>query len=323
MSEDVIRAAGLSKHFGSVRALDGLDLAVQPNEVFGFLGPNGAGKSTMIRILLDIIRPTAGTVSVFGRRPDHRDPSLRSSIGYLPGELRLPERSTAGAYLDYLARLRSGRGRGEIDLLADRFKLDLTRHIGDLSKGNKQKIGVIQAFMHEPELLVLDEPTSGLDPLLQHTFQQLVRERCELGATVFMSSHVLSEIEDIADRVAIIRSGRLVDVDDLHHLRHKAGQTVELRFADPVDERAFAPINNISELVLLPDTRTGGSVLSAVLRGEPDQLLKAAAKHRVIGWSAADRELEDLFLDFYREPGEANGTADLDRMPAMRSVHHA
>lgn len=333
MTQDVIRAAGLSKHFGPVRALDGLDLAVDRNEIFGFLGPNGAGKSTMIRILLDLIRPTAGTVSVLGRRPNHRDASLRSSIGYLPGELRLPDRSTAGAYLRYLARLRSGRGRGEIDLLAERFKLDLTRKIGDLSKGNKQKIGVIQAFMHEPELLILDEPTSGLDPLLQHAFQQLVRERCELGATVFMSSHVLSEIEDIADRVAIIRSGRLVDIDDLHRLRHKAGQTVELRFAYPVAEGPFAEIANISDLVLVPDTRTGGSVLSAVLRGEPDQLLKTAAKHHVIGWSAADRELEDLFLDFYREPGEPNGTeandpemnddADPDRVLMRESVRRA
>jgi ABC-2 type transport system ATP-binding protein len=301
MTSDSIRATDLSKHFGPVRALDGLDLQVGHGEVFGFLGPNGAGKSTLIRILLDLIRPTAGTVSVLGRRPNHREPDLRASIGYLPGELRMPERSTAGAYLHHLARLRAGRGAEEIAPLAERFNLDLRRRIGKLSKGNKQKIGLIQSFMHEPELLILDEPTSGLDPLLQREFHQLVRDRRNLGVTVFMSSHVLSEIEDIADRVAIIRSGRLVDVDDLHTLRTKAGQAVEFTFSDEVDRAAFAAISTISDVALETDPRTGGSILSCVLRGEPDQLLKAAAKHRVVGWTAAERELEDLFLDFYRE----------------------
>jgi ABC-2 type transport system ATP-binding protein len=310
---DAIRAAGLSKHFGPVRALDGLDLGVGYGEVFGFLGPNGAGKSTMIRILLDLIRPTAGTVSVLGRRPDHREPQLRASIGYLPGELRMPERSTAGAYLHYLARLRAGRGVEQIDPLAERFNLDLTRRIGKLSKGNKQKVGVIQSFMHQPELLILDEPTSGLDPLLQREFQELVRVRCDLGATVFMSSHVLSEIEDIADRVAIIRSGQLVDVDDLRTLRHKAGQVVEFRFANPVDDEAFAAIPTISDTIVRPDPQTGGSILTCVLRGEPDQLLKAAANHRVVAWSATDRELEDLFIDFYREPGEVDPHPTVER----------
>ncbi|MGI9595280.1 MAG: ABC transporter ATP-binding protein, partial [Acidimicrobiales bacterium] len=295
------RTTGLTKHFGPVKALDGLDLQVTKGEVFGFLGPNGAGKSTTIRILLDLIRPTAGTAEVLGRRPDDLGPRSRARIGYLPGELRMPDRSTAGQYLRYLARLRGGRGLDHIDRLAERFDLDQSKAIGKLSKGNKQKVGVIQAFMHDPELLILDEPTSGLDPLLQHEFQDLARERCHTGATVFMSSHVLSEIEDIAERVAIIRSGRLVDIDDLKTLRRRAGQLVELRFAETVPIDAFSPISNISDLTIEPDSRNGGSVLTCVLRGEPDRLLKAAADHRVVGWNAADRELEDLFLDFYRE----------------------
>ena len=302
----VIKTTSLTKHFGDVRALDGLDLTVDQGEIFGFLGPNGAGKSTTIRILLDLIRPTSGSVEVLGCQLDDTGPELRGRIGYLPGELQMPTRSTAGGYLDYLARLRGGRGLDQIAELAERFTLDLTRSIGKLSKGNKQKIGVIQAFMHDPELLILDEPTSGLDPLLQHEFQALIDERRDRGATVFMSSHVLSEIEEVAGRVAIIRSGRLVDIDDLRTLRHRAGQDIELRFAQHVDLAVFSTIEGVSEAELVAGVDDDeGSVLTCVLRGAPDELLKAAAHHRVLGWKAADRELEHLFLDFYREEAGA------------------
>ncbi len=310
VQETVIRTTALTKHFGDVRALDGLDLAVERGEIFGFLGPNGAGKSTTIRILLDLLRPTSGTVELLGERGLGAGPDTRARIGYLPGELRMPRRTVAGRYLQYLADLR-GKGAEEIASLAARFNLDLDRSIEKLSKGNKQKIGVIQAFMHRPELLILDEPTSGLDPLLQHEFQALVHERRREGTTVFMSSHVLSEIEDIAGRVAIIRSGRLVDVDDLSTLRRKAGQAIELRFASPVDIDTFRRIEGVSAPTLL-DGPDGGSVLTCVLRAEPDELIKAAAAHRVVGWKAEDRELEDLFLDFYREPP---ATAADERIP--------
>ena len=308
MPEIVIRTTALTKHFGDVRALDGLDLDVERGEIFGFLGPNGAGKSTMIRILLDLLRPTSGTVEVLGRHGGHlgAGPDVRAGIGYLPGELRMPRRSTAGRFLQYLADLRGGGGT-EIAPLASRFNLDLSRSIGKLSKGNKQKIGVVQAFMHRPELLILDEPTSGLDPLLQQEFQSLVHERRDEGATVFMSSHVLSEIEDIAGRVAIIRSGRLVDVDDLWTLRRRAGQAIELRFADSVDVETFSRVEGVTAATMT-GTADGGSVLTCVLRAEPDELLKAAAAHRVLGWKAEDRELEDLFLDFYREPSRAESS---------------
>lgn len=299
MDGDAIRLTGLSKQFGSIRALDGIDLEVNRGEVFGFLGPNGAGKSTAIRILLDLIRPTAGHAEVLGQRPQRGGTELRSKIGYLPGELRLPEHTTAGHYLQHLARLRDNRGLDGINKLAERFDLNLDRTIGKLSKGNKQKIGVVQAFMHRPELLILDEPTSGLDPLLQHEFRELVQERCGEGATLFMSSHVLGEIEATVERVAIIRDGRLVDIDDLTTLRHRAGQEVELRFGNAVDADLFQSISNVSDVTVTAEP-DGGATLRCILRGEPDQLLKAAAIHRVTAWKADDRELEDLFLDFYR-----------------------
>ena len=296
----VIRTTDLSKHFGSVRALDGLNIEVHRGEVFGFLGPNGAGKSTAIRVLLDLIRPTSGEAHVFGNRPADHGPEQRARIGYLPGELRLPEQLSAGRYLWYLTRLRQGQGDAQVAALAERFGLDLGRQIGKLSKGNKQKIGLVQAFMHQPELLILDEPTSGLDPLLQHEFQALVHEQCDAGATVFMSSHVLSEIEDVADRVGIIRRGKLVDIDELHVLRHKAGQSVVLRVVAPVDEAALGAVRGLAEMQVEHDEVNGESVVTAVLRGSPDALIKVAARHEVRDLQIADRELEDLFLDFYR-----------------------
>jgi ABC-2 type transport system ATP-binding protein len=292
----VIRTDGLVKDYGSVRALDGLDLEVRRGEVFGFLGPNGAGKSTTIRVLLDQLRPTSGHVEVLGTTPAAGGPGLRARIGYLPGELLMGGRSTAGDLLTYFARLRGGAGADRIGPLAERLDLDLSKPIRSLSKGNKQKVGVVQAFMHAPELLILDEPTSGLDPLLQQEFLAMVREARAGGATVFMSSHVLSEVEVIAERVAIVRAGRIVDLDDVATLRHHAGQEVELRFADPVRADEFSALPGVE------DVEVSDHTLRCLLRGEPDALLKQAALHRVVRWSAENRELEDLFLDFYRVP---------------------
>ena len=296
MSDVVIRTDGLVMDYGDVRALAGLDLEVERGEVFGFLGPNGAGKSTTIRVFLDLLRPTAGRAEVFGRVPAEGGPEQRARIGYLPGELAMTGRRTAGDILRHLARLRGGRGADRIGPLAERFGLDLDRPVRGLSKGNKQKVGVVQAFMHTPELLILDEPTSGLDPLLQREFLDLVGEARDGGATVFMSSHVLSEVEQAAGRVAIIRAGRIVDVDDVRTLRNRAGQRVELRFTGPVDALAFRDLPGVA------DPEVSDHTLTCLLHGEPDALLKAAAGHHVVHWTAEDRELEDLFLDFYRVP---------------------
>jgi ABC-2 type transport system ATP-binding protein len=305
MTEVVIRTEGLVKDYGSVRALNGLDLEVERGEVFGFIGPNGAGKSTTIRVLLDLLRPNAGRAEVFGVAPAEGGAQLRRRIGYLPGELAMRGRQTAGVFLHHLANLRGGLGAERIAPLAERFSLELDRPIRGLSKGNKQKVGVVQAFMHAPELLILDEPTSGLDPLLQREFLDLVLEARDGGATVFMSSHVLSEVEDIAGRVAIIRGGEIVDVDDVRTLRHHAGQLVKLEFADPIDVEAFRRLPGVYDL------QVEGTTLSCLLRGEPDGLLKAAASHRVVGWEARDRELEDLFLDFYRMPVEDRASKEV------------
>jgi len=304
----IIRTEGLVKEYGRgarrLRALDGLDLEIAPGEVFGFLGPNGAGKSTTIRVLLDQLRPTAGHAEVFGTPPRAGGPRQRARIGYLPGELAMTGRATSGELLRHLSYLRGGAGEERIGELAERLSLDLDRPIRGLSKGNKQKVGVIQAFLHRPELLILDEPTSGLDPLLQHEFLAMVREAQADGATVFMSSHVLSEVEVIAERVAIVRAGRIVDLDDVATLRHHAGQRVELHFAEPVAAGAFDGLPGIS------DVEVADHHLTCLLRGEPDPLLKSAARFHVTRWSAEDRELEDLFLDHYRMPVTEEEVAD-------------
>lgn len=306
MTDVVIRTEGLVKDYGDVRALAGVDLEVRRGEVFGFLGPNGAGKSTTIRVLLDLLRPTAGRAEVLGVTPQAGGAGLRARIGYLPGELNMAGRRTAGELLTHLARLRGGAGTDAFGPLAERFGLDLDRPIRGLSKGNKQKVGVVQAFMHHPELLILDEPTSGLDPLLQHEFLDLVGEARDRGATVFMSSHVLNEVEEIAGRVAIIRTGRIVDVNDVLTLRHRAGQLVELRFGERVDPARFTGLPHVEnvEVERWSDDGADGSILRCLLRGEPDALLKAAAGFRVLAWSAANRDLDDLFLDFYRVPAD-------------------
>ncbi len=302
MTTPVIRTQGLVKDYGRTRALAGLDLEVRLGEVYGFIGPNGAGKSTTIRILLDLLRPTSGEAEVFGEAPAASGPALRSRIGYLPGELALPGRVSAREHLAHLAALRGGRGLDRIEPLAERFKLDLDRPFRALSRGNRQKVGVIQAFMHEPELLILDEPTSGLDPLLQREFLDLLREAAARGATVFMSSHVLHEVESVADRVAVIRDGRTVDVDAVGGLRDRAGQRVSLTFVEAPDPAEFAALDGVH------DVRLEGTTLHCLLHGEPDTLLKLAARARVTRWAARDLDLEDLFMDVYRYgPDGVNG----------------
>jgi ABC-2 type transport system ATP-binding protein len=289
----VIRTERLTKLYGTFKALDELDLCVEQGEVFGFLGPNGSGKSTTIRLLLDLLRPTSGRIEVLGADPRLGGPDLRRRIGYLPGEPAIETRQTAGELLTFFARLRGDVSTETIHELAERFGLDLAARIRGLSKGNRQKVALVQAFMHRPDLLILDEPTSGLDPLMQQEFRTLVRETCDAGQTVFMSSHILSEVQHVADRVGIIRAGHLVTVADVDDLREQAIRRVEIRFDRPVPSAEFDMLPNVQ------DVEINGSLLRCSISGSADALVKAVARHTVLSLLAEEPDLEDIFLSQY------------------------
>ncbi len=291
---DVVSLERLTKSYGRARGVVDLDLAVRSGETFGFLGPNGAGKTTTIRTILDLIRPTSGRVRVFGLDARTDGVKIRRRVGYLPGDLRLYERLTPRALLSYFASLRSLHTLDEAERLAERLELELDRPVAALSRGNRQKVGLVQAFMHHPELLVLDEPTSGLDPLVQQTFYDLARETVADGRTIFLSSHVLSEVQHVADRVALVRDGRLVLVDSVENIRARAFTRVEVTFAAPPSEDDFQGLPGVHVL-----ERRGDIVLFA-LEGEADPLLKALARHRVVALDSHEADLEDVFLSLYR-----------------------
>ena len=298
MTGPVILTEGLVKRYGRNRGLDGLDLKVQPGEVYGFLGPNGAGKTTTIRLLLDLIRPTQGRATVLGLDPRRDGVALRRRVGYLAGDFVVDGRQTGRELLTFLGSLRGGVPRARIDELAGRLDLDLGRKVKTLSRGNRQKLGVVQAFMHAPELLVLDEPTSGLDPFLQQEFVAMVREASHAGRTVFMSSHVMGEVQQTAHRVGIIREGRLVTVERVETLRERAVRKVEIHFDVPLPAAEFAALAGVSGL------RVDGTVLRCRLAGRADQLVKAAARHTVVDLLWEEPDLEELFFDYYRHDGE-------------------
>jgi ABC-2 type transport system ATP-binding protein len=293
--DPVVRAESLSKRYGRVQALDGLSLDVCPGEVLGFLGPNGAGKTTTLRLLMGYLRPTAGSAVVHGVDAWRDRVTVHACTGYLPGDMRLWPRLTTREIGRHLARL---RGLGDDPATADvakRLDLDLDRPVGDLSKGNRQKAGVLLALLGGPELLLLDEPTSGLDPLVQQEFHGLLRERVEAGAAVLLSSHVLSEVERVADRVAIIRSGRLLMLETMAGLREKARHTVEVRFGAPPPPDAFAAVPGIT------DVRLDGTVLRCSMRGVVDPLIKELSRYHVVDLNSREADLEDTFLALYGE----------------------
>ena len=292
-----IETSGLSKTYASgVRALVGLELRVERGEVFGYLGPNGAGKSTTIRLLLDLIRPTSGRAALLGLDARRRGVEARRRVGYLPGDLRLPDRLTGRRQLDSLARLRGAIDRTACDELVARFAVPLDRPIRELSKGNRQKLGIVQAFMHRPDLLVLDEPTSGLDPLLQEEFRGLVRETAAEGRTVFLSSHTLDEVQAVADRVGIIRSGRLIDVDAVDALRERSLRHVEITFAGPADPAPFAALDGVRV-----KEADGSVVRLSAPETAMDGVVKTAARYELRDLVSAPADLEEIFLELYRE----------------------
>ncbi len=292
---DAVSASRLTKTFGSRRGVVDVDLRVRRGEVFGFLGPNGAGKSTTIRLMLGLYRPTAGEITVLGRDPLLDGVAMRAKVGYLPGELALFPRLTGREHLEWFSRARAMRSTTYRDELVERFTVELDRPVRALSKGNRQKIGIVLAFMHRPELLVLDEPTSGLDPLLQDEFAQLLRETAADGRTVFLSSHELDEVQRIADRVAIIREGRIVVTDGVEQLRRSAPRTVEFVFEREVDPGAFSGVDGV-RLIENVDHR-----MRLAFSGAIAPLLRVAAELEPVDMTARAADLEELFLTYYRD----------------------
>jgi ABC-2 type transport system ATP-binding protein len=294
-----IETTGLTKTYGGrVQALVGLDLRVERGEVFGFLGPNGAGKSTTIRLLLGLIHPSHGRAALLGLDARRSPVEARRRVGYVPGDLRLADRLTGRRQLDSLARLR-GAPTPLRDELCSRFEAVLDRPIRELSKGNRQKLGLVQSFMHRPELLILDEPTSGLDPLLQEEFRTLLQETAADGRTVFLSSHSLDEVQHVADRVGIIRDGRLLDVDSVSALRERALRHVTIAFAEDAEPGAFDDIEGVRIHEQTPVLVRLSAPESAL-----DAVVKAAARSRVADLTSTPADLEEIFLELYREPAD-------------------
>lgn len=303
----VIQTENLTKYYGKARGVIDLNLSVEKGEVFGYLGPNGAGKTTTIRLLLGYLRPTSGRASVFGMDAFHDAVAIKRRVGHLPGEFALYPRLTGEQLLRYFAHLRGGVDWGYVRTLAERLDIDLTRRIGQLSHGNRQKIGLLQAFMNRPELLILDEPTIGLDPLVQQTFYELVDEARTNGQTVFISSHILPEVERLCDRVGIIREGRLVAVETVSALKARALRRLEITFEAPVPAEQFTKLPGVQ------DVTVADRYLRCTVVGSLDAVVKAAAQYTVVNIRSEEPSLEEVFLTFYGR--QANN--------AVKEAHHA
>jgi ABC-2 type transport system ATP-binding protein len=289
----VINTERLTKSYGKHRGIIDIDLEVPEGESFGFLGPNGAGKTTMIRTLLDHIRPTSGRALVFGIETTVDPVAIHRRIGYLPGEFALYDKLTGGQTLEYFANLRGGIDKAYQAQLVARLDVDPSRRFREYSKGNKQKIGLVIALQHRPDLLLLDEPTSGLDPLIQQEFYGVIREAKAEGRTVFLSSHILSEVERTCDRVAIIREGRLARVDRTEALRDLAHHQVELVFAGHVPAAEFEALPGVSDVV------AEDHVLRMRVSGNIAPVVRAAAKYELHDFVSREPSLEETFLAEY------------------------
>jgi len=289
----IIRTDDLTKAYGQYRGITEVNLEVQPGEVFGFLGPNGAGKTTTIRLILDLIRPTAGRAEVFGLDARSGAVAIHRRIGYLPGEFGLYDRLTGGETIEYFANLRGGVDPAYVAELVERLDLDPGRRFREYSKGNKQKVGLVVALQHRPELLILDEPTSGLDPLIQQTFFDLVLEARREGRTVFLSSHIISEVERTADRVAIIREGRLVRVDRVEALRDLSHHDVTLRFASHVPAGVFEALAGVSHV------RSEDGTLRMRVTGPIGPVVREAGRYELVDFESREPSLEETFLAEY------------------------
>lgn len=288
---------GLSKRYpgSDVLALNNVSIAVRRGEVYGFLGPNGAGKSTTIRILMNFINPSAGSARILGKDVQADSVALKRHVGYLSGDFEAYPKMTGRSYLAYMCALNPAVDAAYRNELAVRLKADLDKPLGDLSRGNRQKIGVMQAFMHQPDVLILDEPTSGLDPLMQEVFYELVAEAKARSAAVFVSSHILAEVQKMCDRVGIIRDGVLVDQRDISEMQQEAAQTFQITFSDT------PPLKELGKVKGLKITQQQGNHVSVHLHGSLSPLFTVLAKHEVRHLEAASLDLEEVFLKLYQE----------------------
>ena len=301
----MIKVSGLTKHYGRKRGVIDLSFEVHDGEVFGFLGPNGAGKTTTIRLLMALLFPSAGSAAIAGLDCWRHSVEVKRLVGYLPGELALDANLTGGQILTYFANLRAGVDWRYVEELVARLDLDTSRRFRHYSHGNKQKVGLIQALMHRPRLLILDEPTSGLDPLNQQEFQQLVSDARAEGRTVFLSSHVLSEVEATCDRVAIIRDGQLVRLGGVADLKDIRRHELELTFATAPPIDAFRSLAGMERVEAAPD----GLSVRLVVQGDVDALIKLAARYPLVNIVSQEPSLEDIFLRYYRD-GTGTGRRD-------------
>ncbi len=300
MSDSSIVIDNLSKKYGSsdIFALDNLSISVKPGEVYGFLGPNGAGKSTAIRLLLNFIQPTSGGATILGKDIVRSSVEIRRSIGYLAGDGEMYPKMTGRQYLDYMGALQPVKSQAYIKDLEKRFKADLGKKLGELSRGNRQKINIIQAFMHQPKIFILDEPTSGLDPLMQEEFYKLIEESKTRGATVFASSHILSEVQKMCDRVGIIRDGKLIVERNISEMEVEAAQTFDITFL------AKPPVTELKKIKGVKVTSQNGKSVTIHVHGELSPVFAVLAKNSVVKIDSRNLDLEEVFMQFY-QAGEA------------------
>jgi ABC-2 type transport system ATP-binding protein len=294
----IVETHELTKRYGSARGIEDVSMAVEAGEVFGFLGPNGAGKTTTIRTLLDLLHPTSGSATIFGLDSRRESRAIRARLGNLPGDFAYDPRLTGRELVSFLAELRGMSDLGRAAELAERFRADMDRPLRGLSRGNRQKIGLVQCAFHDPELLVLDEPSSGLDPLMQEEFLAFVTEERDRGRTIFLSSHELDEVQRACDRVGIIRDGRLVAIESVEDVTGRSYRHVTIEFADPLDPDEFRRIPGVRDLV------QAGRRLSFKADGAVDPVIKAAARHTVTELELNHPTLEEIFLTYYERNGD-------------------
>jgi ABC-2 type transport system ATP-binding protein len=306
----IVQTNKLSKSYGKARGITDVSFEIQEGEVFGFLGPNGAGKTTTIRILMALLRADAGMASIAGMDVWQQSVAIKRLVGYLPGELSLDPNLTGGQILEYFGHLRGGVDQTYLKSLIERLDCDPSRKFRQYSSGNKRKIGIIQAFMHRPRLLILDEPTSGLDPLHQQEFDRMVEEVHADGRTVLLSSHILSEVEQVCNRVAIIRQGQIVRVGSVEELKDIKRRDVTITFADAVPVEAFKNVAGVEQVETLSDGRT----LRLSVQGQEDAVIKVAAQYSVVTLSSHEPSLEEIFIRYYEDDRQSQAVKEADHV---------